>query len=155
MDSDSRNLNLSKLFRDIMSLLRQNMAKVFEDSGITAPQGMVIGTLSKYGKMKISDLGNQLGLTNSTISGIIDRLEKQDMVIRERSLEDKRVVFVSITPKFKEITQDFHNKIEENITNIMNRGTPEEIIKIAEGLNTLKKLLGTNKKNDEGTKDNF
>lgn len=142
MEINNKSIEVSKLLREIMLLLKQNMTKVFEDRKITAPQGMVIGILSKFGKMKISDLSKQLGLSNSTISGIIDRLEKQEMVERERSQEDKRVVYVMITPKFQEIHQDFHKRIEENISNIMKRGSDEEIIKITEGLYTLKKLLG-------------
>lgn len=146
MEMQSESVVLSKLFREIMFLFKQNMSKVFEDSGITVPQGMVIGTLSKFGKMKISDLSINLGFSNSTISGIIDRLEKQRMVERERSEDDKRVVYVKITPEFKELHQDFHKIAEENITNIIKRGTTEEVIKIVEGLNILKKLLETGKK---------
>jgi MarR family transcriptional regulator, organic hydroperoxide resistance regulator len=146
MEMQSDNVVLTKLFREIMFLFKQNMSKVFEDCGITAPQGMVIGSLSKFGKMKISDLSIKLGFTNSTISGIIDRLEKQRMVERERSEDDKRVVYVKITPEFQERHQDFHKILEENITNIINRGTTEEVVKITEGLNILKKLLEAGKK---------
>jgi MarR family transcriptional regulator, organic hydroperoxide resistance regulator len=146
MEMQSDNVVLTKLFREIMFLFKQNMSKVFEDCSITAPQGMVIGTLSKFGKMKISDLSINLGFSNSTISGIIDRLEKQRMVKRERSDDDKRVVYVKITEEFQELHQDFHKISEANITNIINRGTTEEIVKITEGLNILKKLLETGKK---------
>lgn len=33
------------------------------------------------------------------ITGLIDRLEKQALVVRKRCEEDRRVVFVGITPK--------------------------------------------------------
>lgn len=141
MEVESSVTEVSKLFKDVMVLLRHNMAKMFEDCGMTGPQGMVIGTISKFGKTKISDLSSTLGLSNSTISGIIDRLEKQEMVVRERSEDDKRVVYVRLTPKFEQIHQDFHKKAEQNISNIMKRGTSEEITKIIEGFTTLKKLL--------------
>ena len=144
METQSRGVEISKLFREIMLLLKQNMAKIYENSGITAPQGMIIGYISKFGKMKISDLSTRLGFSNSTVSGIIDRLEKQKMVERERSADDKRVVYVKITSKFEEVHQDFYKKTEENIENIIKRGTSEEIIKVVEGLTTLKKLLGNN-----------
>ncbi len=83
----------------------------------------------------------QLCLSNSTVSGIIDRLEKQEMVVRERSEEDKRVVYVSISPNFKDMHKTFHKQFEKNIENIMSKGNAEEIHKIFEGLDTLKKLL--------------
>lgn len=141
MEMQNRGIEVAKLFKEVMMLLKHNMSKLFEDCGMTGPQGMVMGTISKLGKTKISDLSSNLGLSNSTISGIIDRLEKQEMVVRERSEEDKRVVYVSLTPKFEEMHQDLHKRAQQNITNIMKRGTPEEITKVIEGFTTLKKLL--------------
>lgn len=141
MQNIDESMEVVKLFKQVVSLLKHNMLKGFEDTGITPPQGMVIGSLSKFGKLKISDLSDNLGLSNSTISGIIDRLEKQGMVIRTRSQEDKRVVYVSLSPEFEEMHHNFHKRTEENIQAIMDRGTHEDLDKIIDGLNTLKKLL--------------
>jgi len=141
MESPSKIEEVTKLFRDVGHLIKQNMTKGFEDVGLTQTQFMVIGTLSKYGKMKISELSNQLGLSNSTVSDILDRLEKQEMILRERSEEDKRVVYVSITSKFECMHQGFHKRTKEYFEDILNRGTPEEVDKIVDGLNTFRKLL--------------
>ena len=141
MEFSNESVEISKLFKDVMGLLRHHMSKVFETAEFTSPQGMVMGILSKYGKMKVSELSGKLALSNSTVSGILDRLEKQNMIERERSKEDKRVVFISTTTKFDKVHQDFHKKAEKNIEDILNRGTPEDIQKIIDGMNTLKKLL--------------
>ncbi|MCX7749809.1 MAG: MarR family transcriptional regulator [Clostridia bacterium] len=117
------------------------MRKSFEDMGITMPQGMVIGMLSVHGEMKISELSKELGLSNSTVSGIIDRLEKQQVVERIRSQTDKRIVHVKLSPHFAKRHHDFHKKAEENFAKLLEKGTPEEIQKIIEGLDALKKVL--------------
>jgi MarR family transcriptional regulator, organic hydroperoxide resistance regulator len=93
-------------------------------------------------------LSEKLGLSNSTVSGIIDRLEKQKMVIRTRSKEDKRVVYVSLTNKFQEMHHNFQGIAEKNIQAIIDRGTQEEIDKIIDALNILKKLLSHDIKKD-------
>jgi DNA-binding MarR family transcriptional regulator len=142
MENSNDSTKVAKLFQEVMHLFRQNMSKVVEDIGMTAPQGMVIGILSKEKTLKITDLSAKLSLCNSTVSGIVDRLEKQGMVERKRSEQDKRVVYVSIAPNFKERHHDFYKRLEENIANTMNKGTPEELDKIFEGLDALKKLLG-------------
>ncbi|WP_341423530.1 MarR family winged helix-turn-helix transcriptional regulator [Clostridium puniceum] len=117
------------------------MKKLLGDARISAPQGMVIGLLSKTKKMKVTELSSKLCLSNSTVSGIIDRLEAQEMVIRERSKEDKRVVYVSISPKFEDMHKVFHKQMEKNVQNIINQSSSEELQKISEGLIILKKLL--------------
>ncbi|MDR3585936.1 MAG: MarR family transcriptional regulator [Desulfosporosinus sp.] len=141
MENSNDSAKVAKLFREVMHLFKQSMSKVFEDIGITAPQGMVIGILSKEKTLKITELSTKLSLSNSTVSGIVDRLEKQGMVIRKRSEQDKRVVFVSISSDFKEMNQNFHQRIEEKIEDVMSKGTPEELAKAFEGLEALKKLL--------------
>ncbi|WP_297421249.1 MarR family winged helix-turn-helix transcriptional regulator [Clostridium sp.] len=146
MENSSKSIEVARLFQEVMHLFKHNMRKVIGETGMSAPQGMVIGLLSKYKKMKISELSNHLCLSNSTVSGIIDRLEIQEMVIRERSLEDKRVVYVSISPKFEDIHKSFHANIENTIKNAMSQGSEEELNKIFEGLNTLKKLLNDQQK---------
>jgi MarR family transcriptional regulator, organic hydroperoxide resistance regulator len=146
MEMSDRSVEVITLVKDILHLLRQFMHKGFEDIGMTGPQGMTMGILFKFKKMKISDLSDHLGLSNSTVSGIIDRLETQNFVERVRSKEDKRVVYVTVCPKFEEMHKGFHQIVETNIQNIIDRGTTEEIDKIVDGFSTLKKLLTDYKK---------
>jgi len=115
MGTINDSIDVARLFQDVMHLFKHNMKKFLGDAGMSAPQGMVIGLLSKNKKMKITELSSKLSLSNSTVSGIIDRLEAQEMVVRERSNEDKRVVYVSISPNFEDMHKVFHKQIEKNI----------------------------------------
>lgn len=45
-----------------------------------------------------------------------------------RSSDDKRVVYVSLLPKFEEMHRGFHKRTEEYFLNIMNKGAPEDRI---------------------------
>ncbi|MGH4122008.1 MAG: MarR family winged helix-turn-helix transcriptional regulator [Clostridium sp.] len=141
MKTLNESIEVAKLFQEVMQLFRHNTSKILCETGISAPQGMVLGLLSKKKKMKITELSHELCLSNSTVSGIVDRLEKQEMVARERSESDKRVVYVSISPKFNDMHETFKKQFEKNIQNTMSRGSEEELHKIFEGLSTLKKLL--------------
>jgi len=129
------------LLRDVMSLFRHGMSRNFEDVGLTAAQGMVMGNLMRFGKMKISELSERLSLSNSTVSGIIDRLESQGIVERIRSEEDRRIVYVSKTEKFNEYHKSFHKASAEGVGKIINKGTNEQLDKVIEGLSILKQLL--------------
>ena len=136
------NIEVARLFLQVLGLFKHSIGNVFEETGITGPQAMVMGILDEQKKMKITELSNKISLSNSTVSGIIDRLEKQGMVERERSKEDRRVVYVSICPKFSAEHKNIHKLIQENTANIIKMDTPEEMDKIFEGLSTLKRILG-------------
>ena len=141
MVEESRSISIVKVLKQLGDFIKQNIENEFEEMNITGSQGMLIGTLAHNGEMKISDLSDRMGLSNSTVSGIIDRLEKQKYVERIRSKEDRRVVHVRITPKFRKKAKKHFNEIDKKIDTIMNEATLEEVNKIFEGLNILKRLM--------------
>lgn len=134
-------VEVARLVKELVHLLKAKLSKVFEGTGLTPTQGMVVGHLHRLGKLKVSELGALLGLSNSTISGILDRLEKMNVVVRTRSEEDKRVVFVSLSKDYNCNHSDFHMKAGKMIVEFMEKGTEEEIKKVLEGLTIFKELL--------------
>ncbi|MCP2238817.1 MarR family winged helix-turn-helix transcriptional regulator [Thermoanaerobacterium thermosaccharolyticum] len=141
MNEFNERIDVLKTLKFIMNMIHKSMEDEFRELNITGPQGMIIGILMHHGEMKISDLSQKMGLTNSTVSGIIDRLEKQGMVKRERSSDDRRVVYVSIDEEFREKSKEVFKKVEDKFRDMMNKATDEEHEAIVKGLNTLKKLI--------------
>ena len=141
MEEIRKSIEVIKVLKNLMDTIKQNMHEQFKEMRVTGPQGMLMGTLVHNGEMKISDLSEMLALSNSTVSGILDRLEKNGFVKRTRSEEDRRVVYVSVTDEFKKHTQEHFNEIEKKLESMMNKGTPEELEKIFEGIDTLQKVI--------------
>lgn len=141
----NKKIEIARLFSEVNRIIQRNMRKSFENQGLTLPQGMVVRTLKDFGEMKITELSRKLSLSNSTVSGIVDRLEKQELVVRTRSEVDRRIIHVKVTPRFEEIHQGLHQKAEQSFENLLGAGTSEEIEKIIEGLNALKKILNDSK----------
>lgn len=145
MESLNRSLEVSKLIKEVLFMVKHGIGKEMENAGlpgITPSQGLMIGLIGKHGKMKVSELSEKLGLNNSTTSGMIDRLEKQGVVERLRSEEDKRVVFIRLSPKLSEMESEIHNKIDGIVEKLIAKGgTEEDYDKIIEGLTILKRLL--------------
>ncbi|MDP4171679.1 MAG: MarR family transcriptional regulator [Bacillota bacterium] len=141
MSELNKGFMVAKVLKQILGSIRQNVGQEFKKMNLTGPQGMLVGILAHHGSMKISDLSERLGLSNSTVSGIVDRLEKQRFVERIRSEEDRRVVQVDLTSDFKKTAKNQFSQIEKNFEAILNEATPEEVNKIFEGLNLLKELM--------------
>lgn len=141
MEEIDNGIKVLKVLKQIINMMKHNMRHHFKKMDITGPQGMLMGILAHYGEMKISDLSEKLGLSNSTVSGIIDRLEKQGYVERTRSTEDRRVVYVNITSEYKKIAQEHFNEIERKFADMLSKATSEELNAIFEGLNTLKNVM--------------
>lgn len=133
---------ISYLIRDVNVLMKQKVKNIFEETGLTAPQIMVMATLSKHGSMKISQLSEEMNLSNSTVSGIVDRLEKQNYVERIRNKDDRRVVLVSLINDCHDMMHTaIHKKIEEILEKKLMKAESEDIDTIIKGLEMLKKLM--------------
>lgn len=130
-----------QLMKKVTANIKHEIGCHFKEMNLTGPQGMLIGTLFHHGEMKVSDLSEKLGLSNSTVSGILDRLEKQGQVERMRSKEDRRVVYVNITEDFKEQSKKQFVEINKMIEQMINKATPEELDKILEGMEVLRNVV--------------
>jgi DNA-binding MarR family transcriptional regulator len=51
------------------------------------------------GDLSLSELSEKMSARNSTITGIVDRMERDGLVVRERSQSDRRVVLIRATDK--------------------------------------------------------
>lgn len=141
MEEANKAISIVKMLKQVMKTMKHSVQTEFKDMGLTGTQGMLMGILSHNNGMKISDLSKQMGLSNSTVSGIVDRLEKQGFVERVRSNEDRRVVYVSVTYEFKKNIKNNFCKMEKSFEKVMSQVTLEESNKILEGLITLRKVL--------------
>jgi MarR family transcriptional regulator, organic hydroperoxide resistance regulator len=76
--------------------LTKQMAQGF---GLTGPQLTVVKLLEQLGDLSLSSLSSRIKAQNSTVTGIIDRMEREGLVKRERSEADRRIVLIRLTPK--------------------------------------------------------
>lgn len=141
MDDIKRSYEVLRALKRINELIKQNAECEFKRLNLTGPQGMLIGILTKFGEMKISDLSEKMGISSSTVSGIIDRLEIQGYVERSRSEEDRRVVIVNLTKDFRKESKVIFRSIHEHMTKIMSSASDEELEKILTGIRTLEQLI--------------
>lgn len=141
INDNEKGILIVREMRTVFHSIKKNLGTRFNSFNLTGPQGMLMGILNRYGEMKVSDLSEKLGLSNSTVSGIIDRLEKQDLVKRTRSESDRRVVYVSATEKFKKGFEENFKELENDFGRMLSKASTDEIDTIIEGLHLLQKIL--------------
>lgn len=74
--------------------------KLFREYGLTSSQYNVLRILRGEGKpMPCLEIADRMVQVVPAITGLIDRLEKQELVRRERSAEDRRVIYITLTRK--------------------------------------------------------
>jgi DNA-binding MarR family transcriptional regulator len=95
---------------------------------------------SKEGMM-IGELSEHLGLANSTVSSIVDRLERDNWTQRRRSDDDRRKIKVILTDKAIELFRQAPKDAEEFWSNTIGRLSAEEQDALVESLIKLKNVI--------------
>lgn len=85
-------------------------------TGLTAPQILLLQTIRNKGEITIGELAKEMNLSQATVTNIIDRLEKRDLVYREKSKEDKRKVHAYLTDQASEILKDAPIPLQDHFT---------------------------------------
>jgi DNA-binding MarR family transcriptional regulator len=75
-------------------------ARLFREYGLTPSQYNVLRILRGEGRpLPILEVADRMLAVVPGITGLIDRLEAMELLARQRSTDDRRVVFVAITPR--------------------------------------------------------
>ncbi|WP_148615937.1 MarR family winged helix-turn-helix transcriptional regulator [Nocardioides rubriscoriae] len=89
--------------------LQHRFESVAVQHGLTRQQATLLGLLEEPQPMSV--LAERLRRVASNITGLVDRLERQGLVTRERSSEDRRVIVISATRDGRDLYARFEKAL--------------------------------------------
>lgn len=135
------NSNLFMSYLRVTQHMSQQFRNHFGRMDLTFPQAMVLTVLGEEGPVPISALAERTGSANSTVSGIVDRLEKLGLAKRQRSETDRRVIYVSATNKYADLRDKAAADVHSYFSSLMDSMTPEDRELVAAALQKLDHAL--------------
>jgi DNA-binding MarR family transcriptional regulator len=105
---------------------------------LTHSQFHTVLWLGLDGRLTMGELARRLGVTEKTVTGVVDRLEREGYVQRERDAADRRVVHVLLTVKGRETFEVMGVQIERKLTAFLGLLEPadrRDLFRILEKLN--------------------
>ena len=90
------------------------LGRLFRSFGLTSSQYNVLRILRGEGKPLPSlEIADRMIQIVPAITGLIDRLEKQALVVRQRCADDRRVVYVAITRKATDLLKRIDKPLDQ------------------------------------------
>lgn len=86
------------------------------------------------GRTSFTELAQALNITRSNITGIADRLVQSGLITRYQNPEDRRVQFLLLTQKGKDIITNLKQRNMGEITKIMDGLSMDELVSLEKGL---------------------
>lgn len=86
-------------------LITASYTPYFKQYGITYPQYLALMMLWEKDNRVISEITDRLMLETNTVTPLLQRMEKQGLIVRQKSLADSRQRIISLTHKGKELEE--------------------------------------------------
>jgi MarR family transcriptional regulator, organic hydroperoxide resistance regulator len=123
--------------RRIVKALEVYSREVQKAFGLTGPQLWALKVLARYGPLSVGELAEALAVHQSSLSVLIDRLERRGLLRRCRDAEDRRVVRLVLTPEGAALAARAPEPAQGRLLHALRRMPAEEIKWIGEAVERL------------------
>ncbi|MBE9529928.1 MAG: MarR family transcriptional regulator [Proteobacteria bacterium] len=108
---------------------------------VSAAQLNCILTLYEYGPLPPSKIANHMMVKSSTVTGVVDRLEKKGFAERMRNSPDRRVITIQLTEAGKKLAQNAPPPIQQKVVDALKQTENAKKEQIVRSLNMLTGML--------------
>ncbi len=106
--------------------------------GLVPSHGDILVVLYKYEKLTMKDIAAKIHRTKPTVTVLINKLEKQGYIKRNKSENDSRITYITLTKKGREFKPMFEN-ISNDLCNILHKNLSANETKVLERI--LEKMI--------------
>lgn len=136
-----QDIRILSALRRIIQAVDIHSRKLAATCNITTPQLVALLWIVETGSSTASDIAKQIHLSNSTVVGILDRLEAKALVKRERSTHDRRLVHVCATDAGRALAERAPSPLQDVFAGALHRLPDEEQNTIATSLEHIVDLM--------------
>jgi len=110
-----------RLIREVSKSVRKTW-----NFNLTGPQLQLLDLLDAKGPLRMSELAEEIGISQSGATALVDRMLKGGYIARTRSDKDRRVVSIAITEAGKALLETFSQARDEAIEKFFRKLNPKE-----------------------------
>lgn len=81
----------------------------YQEYGITSSQSFILFALMENNGLNVKQLASRLELDSPAVTGLLDRMEREDIVERRSDPDDRRALKVYLTSKGQELAETVTN----------------------------------------------
>ena len=140
IDSLARAIELD--LSEIRQILRRPLEAEYARGQLTAPQRLVMQVLFHSEGMSLKDLCEQVSLSHSTVSGIVDRLQTKGIAARSTDSADRRLTRIAVTPIVRQFMQQQAPRLTaQPLAEALSRLSEQDRRAVSRGLRLLRDAL--------------
>jgi DNA-binding MarR family transcriptional regulator len=122
---------------EVWRCLHSGQAQAWLNVDLTMPQLKTLVCVAQSGDATSGQIARGLGVSLSTVTGIVDRLSEQGLVTRREDPEDRRITRVQATPTARELVERLLRYRDERLTSLLASLSPDELATVERAFNYL------------------
>ena len=126
--------DIEKDLRYIAGIIKQKGREILSNYTITPPQFVALQWLFEEGDMTIGELSNKMFLACSTTTDLVDRMEKNKLVMRVKDPNDRRVVRIHLLSEGERIIDEVIKKRQVYLQEVLVNFSTEEVVLLKNNL---------------------
>lgn len=134
--------SIMRSLRRIQQIISTQGRRAVERYEVTMPQLLFLKQLGSLGTTTPSAVARRLGVSQATVSGMIDRLETRGHLARSRSSLDRRKVMLDLTEQGRALVADAPLPLQERLADALARRSPRWRATIDLALSELIEMMG-------------
>lgn len=130
---------ISRTKRKMLQFIEQQLRENGMDDIITSQGNILTSLYENDGKLTMSQIAQKIGKDKSTVTSLINKLSKLDYTYKEKNENDKRITYITLTPKGLALKSKFNSISEKVYETAYNDFTEEEkeiLLRLLKKLNT-------------------
>ena len=103
MEDQEKIVRITRSLRELNQSYYQATRKDAESCGVTPIQHLALRLLKQYPMIGLGELSDLMYTGASTASGVVDRLVRAGLIVRDRLKEDRRAVVLKLSAEGEEL----------------------------------------------------
>lgn len=145
---------MAQRITDLFGLIYRNLIRDENDSiSINKDsQSALLSVLLRNGPAKMSEIGKLLKVTKPNITFLVDKMEAQGLIKREKDDCDRRITNICLTANGKKVIEERKTSLHNKITGRLDLLSEEDFAALKQAVETttaiLRKVYDVNLQND-------
>jgi len=112
MNRQFQHRNLPMLLLRARESVMRYFRPTLKQQGLTEQQWRVIRVLNEHGEMETGRIAEESCILAPSLSGVLERMERDGLIVRHRLSTDQRKVYVDLTAHSKKLVRQISKSIE-------------------------------------------
>lgn len=109
---------LVELLSQVNTQIFRILSPIVKINNISVTELIILWKINKKGPCRITDLAKEVGVPASTLTGVFDRLESKEYLVRIHDSKDRRSILMQGTPKLKTMIDLSIQRADSELTDL-------------------------------------